>query len=238
MKTSWEKIRDAIELEIHEGVMSPGCRLPTEPELAKIHDTGRHSVRRAISDLAKRGVLSVEQGRGTFVLPSPRIEYVIGRRTRLRDNFAGTGIDLAGEALGAEIGTADARIAQALGLEEGAPISITRRLTRADGMPVSFGALIHDTERFPGFTERRSAFGSVSQTYKSYGVKDYVRASTTVHSRTAKPEETQRLNQHPDLPVMIVRFVDALPDGAPIAYGEVVWSAARVKFTFETELKP
>ena len=232
MKKNWQTIRDAIQLEIHEGVMEPGSKLPTEPELAKLHDTGRHSVRRAISDLAKRGILSVEQGRGTFVLPTPKIEYTIGRRTRLRKNFADKGIDIAGEALGAEIAEADARVAEALGLTVGDLVSVTHRLTYADGIPVAFGALYHDPGRFPGFAERRGTLGSVSATYKSYGVEDYIRASTSVHSRTAKPEEAQRLGQHPDLPVLIVRSVDALEDRTPVAYSEVVWSSARVKFTF------
>lgn len=228
-------IKDAIEKDIDDGTLAPGARLPTEAELQAIYATGRHSVRRALAELARDGRLSIEQGRGTFVLPRPRIEYAIGRRTRLRRNLGAQGIDVAGEALGSERLAALPRVAQALGLDEGAEVVVTRRLTRADGVPVSYGALFHDAARFPDFPERRTVFGSVSAAYRSYGIDDYVRGSTTIHARTAKPEEARQLSQHADMPVMLVRAVDTLPDGTPIAYSEVIWSATRVKFTFVPE---
>ncbi|MEM1149097.1 MAG: phosphonate metabolism transcriptional regulator PhnF [Pseudomonadota bacterium] len=225
-------IKDAIERDIDTGVLAPGARLPTEPELQAIYATGRHSVRRALAELARDGRLSIEQGRGTFVLPRPRIDYAIGRRTRLRRNLGAQGIDVAGEALGCELLPASARVAEALRLNGGAEVVVTRRLTRADDVPVSFGALFHDATRFAEFAERRAVLGSVSAVYRSYGIDDYVRGSTTIHARSAKPEEARQLKQHADMPVMLVRAVDTLPDGTPIAFSEVIWSATRVKFSF------
>lgn len=235
MRDSWTKIKDAIEKEIDEGVLKPGMRLPTETELQAMHGAGRHSVRRAVAELARDGCLSIEQGRGTFVLPQPRIEYVIGRRTRLRKNLGAQGIDVAGEPLGSETLAADKRVAQELWIGTGDEVVVTRRLTLADGVPVSFGALYHETARFPDFPERRSVMGSVSAAYRSYGIDDYLRGATSMHARPAKPEEAQRLKQHMNMPVMLVRAVDTLPDGTPIAFSEVVWSASRVRFSFNSE---
>ncbi|MEL7150786.1 MAG: phosphonate metabolism transcriptional regulator PhnF [Pseudomonadota bacterium] len=235
MRDSWTKIKDAIERDIEAGALLPGSRLPTEPELQELYGTGRHSVRRALAELARDGSLSIEQGRGTFVLPRPRIEYVIGRRTRLRKNLGAQGIDVAGEALGSDVVPAAGDVAEALQLPEGSDVVVTHRLTKADAVPVSFGRLFHDGARFPDFPERRSVLGSVSAVYRSYGIDDYLRGATTVYARPAKPEETQRLRQHPDMPVMLVRAVDTLPDGTPIAFSKVVWSATRVRFTFGSE---
>ncbi|MEO1538135.1 MAG: phosphonate metabolism transcriptional regulator PhnF [Pseudomonadota bacterium] len=235
MRDSWNKIKEAIEQDIEDGVLTPGARLPTEAELQVLYGTGRHSVRRALAELARDGSLSIEQGRGTFVLPQPRIEYTIGRRTRLRKNLRSQGIDVAGEALGSDRLPAPQDVAEALVLDEGAAVIVTHRLTRADGVPVSFGSLYHDAARFPEFSERRAVLGSVSEAYRSYGVDDYVRAATTTYARPARSDEAQRLRQHPDMPVMIVRAVDTLPDGTPIAFSKVVWSASRVRFSFVSE---
>ena len=232
MRDSWTKIKDAIEQDIESGVLQPGARLPTEAELQARHRTGRHSVRRALAELARDGSLSIEQGRGTFVLPQPKIEYTIGRRTRLRKNFGAQGIDVSGEALGSDRLPAPKRVAKALQLSEGAEVIVTRRLTRADGVPVSFGSLFHDAARFAEFSDRRSVLGSVSSVYQSYGIDDYLRGETTVYARPAKLEEAQRLRQHVDMPVMVIRAVDTLPDGTPISFSEVIWSATRVRFTF------
>lgn len=216
------------------GVLEPGARLPTESELAELHDAGRHSVRRAVADLSRAGRLSVEQGRGTFVQPRPRVEYKIGRRTRLRENMVPQGVDVTGEMLGVDRMPAPRHAAEALRLAEGAEVIATSRMTLADGVPVSFGTIYHDAVRFAAYPERREALGSVSAVYVSYGITDYIRTSTRICARPARPEEARRLRQHPDMPVIVVSAVDAETDGTPLACSEVIWSAARVRFNIET----
>lgn len=230
-RTNWREIRDAIEQDIRERILEPGVKLPTEPELAAAYGTGRHSVRRAVAELAKAGHLSVEQGRGTFVMPRPRIDYPIGRRTRMRRNMDAQGVTVSSVLLGVDRPVAAGWIARALDLAPGDPVIATTRMSLADGVPVSFGTVYHDARRFPDYPERREASGSVTATYASYGIDDYVRASTEIHARPAKADEAQRLRQHTDMPVMVLRAVDTTPGGAPIACSEVIWSAARVKFS-------
>jgi len=234
-RPNWREIRDAIEQDIRGRILEPGVKLPTEPELAAAYGAGRHSVRRAVAELAKEGHLSVEQGRGTFVTPRPRIDYAIGRRTRMRRNMGAQGVDVSSALLGVERLDATGWIARRLGLQTGAPVLGTHRMSFADGIPVSFGTLYHDATRFPDFPERREACGSVTATYASYGIDDYVRGSTEIHARPAKAEEAQRLRQHPDMPVLVLRAVDTTLDGAPLACSEVVWSAARVKFSISPD---
>ncbi|MDA0185880.1 MAG: phosphonate metabolism transcriptional regulator PhnF [Proteobacteria bacterium] len=229
-RDKWRQIRAEIEQDIMDGVLPAGAKLPTEPELVAVYDAGRHSVRRAITDLAKDGLLSVEQGRGTFVQPRPVLEYSIGTRTRLRPNLAPQGVDVSSENLGVEHVQAGGSIAADLGLETGAPVIASGRMTLADGIPISFGTLYHDASRFAEFPERRAVLGSVSAVYKSYGIDDYLRGSTQLNARPARASEAQRLRQHPDMPVIVIRAVDTLLDGTPIACSRVIWSAARVKF--------
>lgn len=231
----WRDIRAEIEQDIMDGVLEAGAKLPTEPQMVAAYGAGRHSVRRAITELAKEGFLSVEQGRGTFVQPRPLLEYTIGSRTRLRRNLNAQSVDVSGEFLGVEHLPATARIAARLDVDEGDPVIATRRLTMADAVPVSFGTLYHAAARFPDFPERRQVMGSVSAVYASYGIDDYLRGNTRFHARPARPSEAQTLRQHPDMPVMVVRAVDTLVDGTPIAFSQVIWSAARVKFNIPND---
>lgn len=235
IKDRWSHIRDLLLQDIENGVLEPGARLPTEQELAQSFGVGRHSIRRALAEMARGGHISIEQGRGTFVLARPQIEYTIGRRTRLRRNLSAQGVDVTGDPLGSERIPAAGDAAARLGLGDGDEMIVTRRITRADGLPLAFGALYHDAARFADFPERRVVLGSVSEAYKSFGIADYLRGRTSVHARPAKPEEAKLLLQHPDLPVMVVRAVDTLKDGTPIAFSEVIWSASRVTFSFASE---
>lgn len=72
---------------------------------------------------------------------------------------------------------------------------------------------------------------AVTETYRSYGIEDDLRGETTMRARQARAHEAKMLKQHPDLPVIVVCAVDTLPDGTPICFTQVIWSAARVQFT-------
>lgn len=233
--TSWKDIRDQLAQDIKDGTLTPGDQLPIEPHLAARFGTGRHSVRRAIAALAREGKLRVEQGRGTFVEDAPLIAYTIGKRTRLRQNLQAQGLEASGDLLGFETMQARPRVRKALDLPKGALVYQNRRITYADGVPIATGATYHACDRFADFIRVRDAHRSMTETYAHYGIDDYLRGSTTMIGRLPKPEEAALLQVHKSMPVMVLRAIDTLPDGTPIAFSEVIWAATRVKFQFNTE---
>jgi GntR family transcriptional repressor for pyruvate dehydrogenase complex len=64
-----DDIVQRLEAEILRGALRPGDQLPTERDLCAQLGVSRTSLRAAMQRLAERGLLSVEVGRGTFVLP-------------------------------------------------------------------------------------------------------------------------------------------------------------------------
>src|SRR6202007_3435169 len=82
----WRQIEQILAAEIAASGFGEEGRLPSEGELAKRFDVNRHTIRRAMLGLAALGLVSVEQGRGTFVQPGA-IDYTIGRRTRFTENL-------------------------------------------------------------------------------------------------------------------------------------------------------
>ncbi|WP_299046889.1 phosphonate metabolism transcriptional regulator PhnF [uncultured Tateyamaria sp.] len=232
-RENWTIIRDEISDDIRSGRLSSGDQLPTETQLADRFEIGRHSVRRALETLAREGKISIEQGRGTFVADTPRLTYQIGKRTRLRRNLIPQGVDVRSVLISAQRIVAPDHVAQALLLTKGAHVTESQRITLANDLPVAFGRVYHCAERFPDFAERRDVLGSTTETYRSFGIEDYVRQHTSIYSRAAKADEARTLKQHPDVPVLVVAAVDATPDGTPISTSRVIWSAARVTFTME-----
>jgi GntR family transcriptional repressor for pyruvate dehydrogenase complex len=65
-----EQVADHLLRDIVEGVYPPDSRLPPEPVLADKAGVSRLTLREAVKSLGQRGVLRVEQGRGTFVNPT------------------------------------------------------------------------------------------------------------------------------------------------------------------------
>ncbi len=66
----YQAIADAISREIEAGRLKPGSRLPTQRVLARQLGVTLTTVTRAYVEAQRRGLLSGEVGRGTFVRPS------------------------------------------------------------------------------------------------------------------------------------------------------------------------
>lgn len=230
---SWETTRDRISEEIAAGHLAPESRLPAEPDLCLLYNTRRHSLRRALAALVAEGKLRVEHGRGTFVERAPLINYVVGPRTRFRENLMAQGLTGSGQALSEAQVPASARVAAALGIAPGALVTARSWRGFANDLPISLGWSYHDVARFPDITERRKANASITQIYKTYGIADYRRHSTTVFTRLANEHETSLLMMRPGQSVLIVQKIDVDMDGRPIGFSEAAWAGDRVQFTFE-----
>jgi GntR family transcriptional regulator len=72
-KVKWQQVADDIGADITSGRLAPNAKLPTELEMADQYGVARITVRRAVKELAERGLLVVIHGRGTFVA-EPQIE--------------------------------------------------------------------------------------------------------------------------------------------------------------------
>lgn len=64
----YEGVAGHIEELVSSGELRPGDKLPAERELGERLGVGRGVVREAVKVLAERGLVSVEPGRGTFVI--------------------------------------------------------------------------------------------------------------------------------------------------------------------------
>lgn len=63
------QVFDRLYTEITSGVYKPQDRLPSETELGKSFDASRITVAKAVNELQRLGLVSRQQGAGTFVLP-------------------------------------------------------------------------------------------------------------------------------------------------------------------------
>jgi DNA-binding LacI/PurR family transcriptional regulator len=65
------QLKELLLRDIREGRFLPGCRIPSEREMAAKYGISRASVRESITELLNSGLLFRTVGRGTFVSPNP-----------------------------------------------------------------------------------------------------------------------------------------------------------------------
>jgi GntR family phosphonate transport system transcriptional regulator len=228
----WEQITDLLAREIVDGHLAPGTRLPTEPELVSRFGVGRHTVRQAMSELEKRGLVRIEQGRGTFVHDHV-IDYAISNRTRFSANLLGQGRLPSEEVLDADEVPAPAEIAAELRLR---PEELVHRLTTvssADGVVIAGSTMYYPAHRFPGLAERRRREGSNTALFASYGIDDYLRLVTLITARLPTDAQARLLHQPKTRPVLVTTKVDTDLAGLPICYSETLWVSDRVRLVVD-----
>jgi DNA-binding transcriptional MocR family regulator len=75
IEPKYQALLDALQRDIDSGVLSPGTRLPTHRDLAQRLGVAIGTVGRAYAVAERRGIVSGEVGRGTFVRgPEPGVE--------------------------------------------------------------------------------------------------------------------------------------------------------------------
>ncbi len=76
----YAQVRAALERMALERALTDTTALPPEPQLMKAFGVSRGTLRRAVDELVREGLLKAEQGRGTYVAQEERIRRVVWER--------------------------------------------------------------------------------------------------------------------------------------------------------------
>ncbi len=228
----WRQIERTLDAEITAGRLAPGARLPTEAELTARFGVNRHTVRRAMEELEARGLVRIEQGRGSFVAEDV-LDYRLGPRTRFSENVRRQNREPEGRILRVAEIPADAALAEQLGIRRGRPVVAVDRLALADGRPVVLGTHHFPAARFAALAARLAEDPSISAAMAACGVPDYRRKVTRITARLPTPEEAELLQQSRSRPLLVAEAVNVDPQGAVVDVTFARYAAGRVQLVVE-----
>jgi GntR family phosphonate transport system transcriptional regulator len=180
----WRAVAAALQEGLRQGEFAPGARLPAELALAGRFAVSRFTIRRALAELEKDGLLRIERGRGIFAADD-LLPYRIGERTRLSETLRGAAVAPGRRVVARAVAPADPAPARALGVAPGSDLEIVDSAGEADGRLISLGRtrLAHD--RFGGIGETVARCQSWTAALAEFGVADDLRKSTEVIGRPA-----------------------------------------------------
>ena len=230
----WRQIDRRLSADIAGGAWAPGERLPTEQALAQRFQVNRHTIRRAIQAMVQRGLLRVEQGRGTFVQEGV-IDYMIGRRTRFTENIARNRREAARALLSSGEVLPPPAVARLLKVASRQPVLMLETLSSAGGMPISLSTSYYPAGRFPDLAALVADSGSITHALQRCGLADYARASTRVTARMPTAEEAKRLKQPVTRPILLTEAVDVDGEGRPISVSMTRFASDRVQLVLDSQ---
>jgi GntR family transcriptional regulator len=125
----------AVRDDILSGRYPAGSVMPPEHEVASTFKVSRITAKRALNELAARGLVRRERGRGTIVVFRP--ETVTPLVAGL-ENILAMGLETSVDLLEFDYMPADEMVAAALQVGRGAPVQHAVRVRSMDGLPFSY----------------------------------------------------------------------------------------------------
>ena len=216
------------------GALPAGSRLPGEPELAAAHGVARVTIRRALDQLSREGLVERRPGVGTFVrgaeaLPPTAVDFAdvfshlkeMGRRTEVR--LLAFGYVMPPPA-----------VAAALGLAEGEAVQRAMRVRRMAGGPFS-----HLTTHVPGaigrtYSEAELASRPLLALLERSGHR-IARATQTIGATLAGPEMAEALEVDIGAPLITMTQLVQDEAGRPVEHLHALYRPDR--FSFEMQMR-
>lgn len=225
----WAAIEQVIAGEVAAGLYKPGEKLPSENALALRFAVNRHTVRQAMSHLARRGIVRIEHGRGTYVIESA-IDYALGKRTRFTKNIAGVGLPAKHRVIGISETAAGPKLAEVFGLDPADSVTLIVAAGEAGDRVLSVGEHYFPPE-LSGIGAAVERSGSITKALSEFGIFDYERLHSVITARLPDARSAMLLGQAETRPVLCVEYVNVSPGGRPVEFGRTCFPGDRLQLT-------
>ncbi|TCW84396.1 GntR family transcriptional regulator [Burkholderia sp. SRS-46] len=132
----YAQIKDALRARILDGTYAPHSRMPSEHELCATYGVSRITVRQALGDLQKEGLVFRLHGKGTFV-SKPKAFQNVASLQGFAEAMSSMGYEIVNQLRSFRTVKADRHVAAKLGLPEGANVTQIHRVRLLNREPVS-----------------------------------------------------------------------------------------------------
>ncbi len=212
---AYQRIQGVLRKVIESGNLRPGDAVPSERELAKIHEVSLMTARHALATLEQEGVVERRRGVGTFVT-TPKIHF--NKLMSYTEQMRSRSLTAASKVLFAAIIDGDGDASARLSLSPKTQVLKLERLRHAAGEPFALETCYFSAKQYAGLLsqplERESLFGILERHFDV--VLGY--ADEEVDATAADPRTADLLGVPKREPLLRIRQVIYSTKGAVIVY--------------------
>ncbi|MFE1462168.1 GntR family transcriptional regulator [Streptomyces nigra] len=225
----YHQLAQQLEAAIADGSLAPGDLLGNEVDLSVRLGLSRPTVRQAIQSLVDKGLLVRRRGVGTQVVHS-QVKRPL-ELSSLYDDLEAAGQGPTTRVVRNERVPAPADVAAALGLAEGAEVTVLERLRSTHGQPVAILCNYLPADLLDPDTVRLEATG-LYRMMRAVGITLHS-AHQTVGARRATAEEGTRLDEQEGAALLTMQRTAYDDTGRAVEYGTHIYRASRYAFDFQ-----
>src|SRR5215216_4551422 len=223
------QLKNALVADIDAGQYKPHDRLMSERELGEKFKVSRMTVRQALTDMIRDGILYTQVGKGTYVNES-KIKQELQTLTGFTQDMAARGTVASGQVLEARIVPATLSLAAIFSVPMNTELVLLSRLRLSDGIPLAIevayilhqvcaGILEHDFSKESLYTVLATRYNTI-----------LVRAEQTMEASLATPREAELLQIISPSPVLRIERFSYNEQNALVEYVVSVYRGDRYKF--------
>ncbi|MFC4767722.1 GntR family transcriptional regulator [Effusibacillus consociatus] len=226
------QLKQKIIQSIENGELPVGSLVPSERELSDLYGISRMTVRQALGELVKEGLLIREQGKGTFVA-EPKINQGLLKLTSFSEDMKSRGMKPDSRVEGVYVQGASAAAAEALGLTSDRRVVVFERVRLADQKPMAYEVTHLPLSRFPDLEKEimhsGSLYGLLEEKYQ-IAIKF---AWQTIEVGLSTPAESRSLGIPNRSPVILIERVTFDSNDQPFEFVKSVYRGDRYKLHVE-----
>ncbi len=216
-----ERLRELL------GGRLPGDALPSERILSERLGVSRPTLRAAIEELARDGLVVRRHGVGTFLPPRPVVQVMPGDRTPLPPADG----DWASEVLRFGVEAAGVHLAQRLRLSPGDEVVRVLRRRIVDGAPMALEDIRLPAALVPDIAEEDFATGSLYRRLRERHGVTAADAIQTTEPTVTDPEESRLLDVPPYSPALQFERVTRETGGRTMELTRSIYRGDRYRIT-------
>lgn len=230
----WRQIETDLTVEIRSGLIAPGEKLPSEHEFSARYGVNRHTVREALAELARNGLVVAVQGKGVFVAEEGPVEYRLTRDAKWSEVEKQLAAAPGGRLIAVSECPAAPRIAGHLRITAGTPLLVTETVRVASAGVAIYSYHFFEKARFAGIDAAFQRLASFTEALGEYGIGAFTRASTWIDCRIPRPREADALAIPVETPVLVMMYVDQDAGGRPIFFSHSIIPTTRLVLRVDT----
>lgn len=235
----YSKIYRTLKEEIESGVYKVGDFLPPEDELEKRFGASRTTIRNALGELERDGLILRRRGKGTIVQESKTAQNM-NFISSFTETLQEKGIQVGTGIVTIELIPAPPKVLAALNLEKGEKVYLVQRTRLANGVPIAFTTNYLLARVVPGLEEKKEALrklGLYQLLEKEYGLV-LKRAVETIEAYLSGPLEADILQIPEKVPLFHTVRITYLEDGTPFEMVISIIRADRYEYKVYLEGRP
>lgn len=222
------QIESDLRSRILQGEFKPNEQLPSEALLTKYYDISRMTLRQAMAELEKDGLISRFRGKGAFVCEQPAqflyvLDYALGSESSPDVKIQLLDFQIAATALPMVYGS--------LKLTPNDPVIYLKRLFTFESKPLALGKSWLPASLLPNLTREDAERNTLARLAERYRLNP-TDVNDILEVVRPSAEEKELLGASYDTPLILIKGLSLLDGKQPFEYSHTLWLGNRTRFQF------